>query len=235
MYTSGTTGSSKGAVLPNRAVFQFGYNHAKYLPLTPDDIYYSSLPFFHVISAHAGWAGNGPSQRGGWSSESASVPAPSGTRSERAVQLTPALAGAMAVILYKQEPTPADRDNPLRIAYSIPVPYDIRERFEERFGVQFKEAYGSSDGGTPVYTPVNNKPGSCGRLIEGWELKIVDDDEHQVPPGSVGEILTRSGEPYQTMLEYYHNPEADGRCPQKLLVPYGRQGVFWITTDTSIL
>jgi crotonobetaine/carnitine-CoA ligase len=208
MYTSGTTGPSKGAVLSHKACYVFAFNHAKYLRITQDDVLYTCLPLFHGISFLLTTLstiltdakiviGKRFSASTFWDEIS------------RCKATYFPMVGAMAHILFKQPPTEQDAHNPVRIVYSIPAPAQIYAEFEKRFNVKLIEAYGSTDGQVIVYQPFHNpKIGACGQLIEGFELKIVDDADEELPIGTVGEIVYRTKEPFSMMQGYYKNPQA---------------------------
>jgi crotonobetaine/carnitine-CoA ligase len=62
--------------------------------------------------------------------------------------------------------------------------------------------------GIPIHVRVDDRrPGSCGKLLDIYEIKLVDDEDNEVPIGEPGEILFRPREPFTMMLEYYNMPE----------------------------
>ena len=117
--------------------------------------------------------------------------------------------GAILAILQKADPLPDDADNPVRVAWGVPVP-DFAPDFEQRFGLKILECYGSVETSIPVTVRHDRArvPGSCGRVIPEFNLIIADDHDEELPRGSVGEILTRSKIPFTTFTEYYGMPEA---------------------------
>ena len=66
----------------------------------------------------------------------------------------------------------------------MPVP-EFAADFEQRFGVQLVELYGSTDAGVPIYHPVDEprRQGSCGRPIAQYDVRLVDDDDLEVATG----------------------------------------------------
>jgi crotonobetaine/carnitine-CoA ligase len=208
LYTSGTTGPSKGALLCHRGLLAFVTNHTRYCGIRSDTVCHTNLPLFHaialVLSAH------------GALSVGASVAVSkrfSASRFWDEIRATGAeytsITGSIAQILFKQAPTAGDRDHRLRTIYAVPAPSAIYQQFEERFGARFVEAYGATDGQIVTYTPRDNvRPGSCGKVIDGFELAIVDDGDEPQPPGVTGEIVYRSKAPYVMSLGYHNNADA---------------------------
>src|SRR5262249_12265935 len=84
----------------------------------------------------------------------------------------------------------------LRSAFSgaAPLPVVILERFRARTGVEISEGYGLSETAPTLCSNVVgsvNKPGTVGPAIPKVELRLVDDQDRDVPPGEVGEIVAR--------------------------------------------
>jgi long-chain acyl-CoA synthetase len=74
------------------------------------------------------------------------------------------------------------------------MPVEVMRGFEEAFGARVLEGYGLSE--TTAIASFNRpdrerKPGSIGQPVGDMEMKLVDDDGHEVPQGEVGEILVR--------------------------------------------
>ena len=89
------------------------------------------------------------------------------------------------------------------------LPVKVLHDFEERFGVDILEGYGMSEG-SPVVTfnhlDVGRKPGSVGTPVWGVEVKLVDDDDNEVPQGEKGELCYRGP---NVMKGYYKRPEVN--------------------------
>jgi len=88
-----------------------------------------------------------------------------------------------------------------------PVPVELLQQFRAAFGILPLEGYGLSEG-TAGYTYTRpdreRRPGSCGVALPGVEIRIVDDEGRDLPPGAVGEIVVRS--PFN-MKGYWNRPE----------------------------
>jgi len=206
MYTSGTTGRSKGVVCSHRAIMRLGEVNNYVLGHGPEDVSFSCLPLFH---GNALWT----SFLAGLIGRSRIVIAPrfSASRFWAQVSRTEAtvlsLLGAMGNILQQCDPNLSERDHRVRIALCVPVPED-REGFEKRFGFPLTEVYGSTDSGIVIGTPAGqSRPGSCGRALPDCELDVVDDFDQPVPPGTPGELVFRPGRPWIMPSGYWGMPE----------------------------
>ena len=119
------------------------------------------------------------------------------------------LVGGMATAIYSEPPRDDDRDNPVRMVVSGGMPAAIWEPFEQRFGVAIFEFYGASDGGGMAYKPVGQGPvGSFGKPMAGLDMRILDEDGVECPPGVIGEICCRPEGGGEARVEYHDNPEA---------------------------
>ena len=117
--------------------------------------------------------------------------------------------GAMIPILHKQPSQPNDGENPLRVALSAAAPKTIWDEFEQRFNVQIVELYSQTEGGFMINTDAKakGKVGSMGKPGATYDMKVVDDDDHELSPGEVGELIYKPiGE--SSLTEYYKNPAA---------------------------
>jgi long-chain acyl-CoA synthetase len=88
------------------------------------------------------------------------------------------------------------------------MPVELMRGFEQAFGCKVLEGYGLSET-SPVasfnHPDRERKPGSIGTPIEGVEMKVVDDDGNEVPDGEVGEIVIRG---HNVMKGYWNRPDA---------------------------
>jgi long-chain acyl-CoA synthetase len=88
------------------------------------------------------------------------------------------------------------------------MPVEVMRGVEEAFGCVVLEGYGLSET-SPVasfnHLDREHKPGSIGTPINGVEMKVVDDDDNELPPGEVGEIVIRG---HNVMKGYWNRPDA---------------------------
>ena len=118
--------------------------------------------------------------------------------------------GATLTFLHNQPERPDDADNPVRLAWGVPMP-PFKAEFERRFGLKLLEGYGSTEGGISVFQQLDKAypPGSCGEVAPGFRLRILDDDDRELAAGQVGEIVTRPDDRNQMMTGYLRMPEVD--------------------------
>jgi crotonobetaine/carnitine-CoA ligase len=233
-YTSGTTGPSKGSMLPHAAALAYGTSAAEAQGYRKSDIFYVCLPLFHN---NALLAATGAALVCGASvvlSRRFSVSRFWGEIREARATITNFL-GAMSSFLWSQPPSAADRDHQLRLVSMAPTPKYAAE-FEQRFGLRAMNNYGLSD-----YAMVTSftqwaprgKLGSIGQPRRGYEVKIVDDDDFEVAAGEVGEIVLRAEEPWTATFGYYKMPEATLASRRNLWFHTGDRGLkdtdgyFW--------
>ena len=110
------------------------------------------------------------------------------------------------------------------VVAAAPFSPDLKRRAREYFGDCVYEFYGASETGiVSVMPPADllRKPASCGRLLDGVELRLLDDDGAEVPAGEPGEIWTRSA---GTFSEYYNRPDATAASRRDGFVSVGDVG-----------
>ena len=119
--------------------------------------------------------------------------------------------GGIATAVYSEPSAPTDRAHPVRLVISAGMPREIWRAFEERFGVEVLEWYGTMEGGFAC-NPVGVGPvGSFGKPPEGVvEMDVRDDDDRSVGPGELGELIVRPAGGV-ARLSYFRNPEASAR------------------------
>jgi len=206
MYTSGTTGLPKG-VIHRHARCYGGFVLPILTGYTAQDVVYNTLPLFHIGGQNMVWMA--------LVSDTTVALAErfSASRFWQDVCVYGAtftlFLGAMIPILHKQPPRPDDHANPLRVALSAAAPRTIWEEFEQRFDVKIVELYSQTEGGFLLNADARaaGKVGSMGKPSAGFEMQVVDEQDRELPPGAVGELIYRPAAG-STLTEYYKNPEA---------------------------
>lgn len=205
MYTSGTTGPSKGALCTHGQAMTYA-DPAWWGGADRADVDLVTLPLFHLGGM---WMGVLNAIRAG-----ATIALPprfsagafwDEVRRYRASYVV--LVGAICNILMRQPRSPRDRDHTLRRMFMVPV-IDEAGEFEERFNVSLGTGFGQTEASGFLGAPFGKaRPRSCGWLRPGFEVRIVDEHDLPVEDGSVGELVVRSAEPWQLSLGYHRMPE----------------------------
>lgn len=209
LYTSGTTGHPKGAMLTHTNLYSNAVATAKDTKTTASDNTLCVLPMFHSFA----WTVCVMAPlvtKGTITILDSFVPA---TVLETIIkEKTTVLAFVptmYAVLLQVPNVNPEDFKH-VRVPYSggAALPVEILQKFKEKYGVPILEGYGLSEC-SPVATvnPLEGerKPGSIGRAISGVEVKIFDDNDNEVPRNTPGELVVKGP---NVMKGYYNLPEA---------------------------
>src|SRR5690606_2352462 len=117
--------------------------------------------------------------------------------------------GAMTNIIWKLPPGTQDRDHKLRLCMTVPVPKEIYGEMQERYGITLTSVYAMTENFAMTrFRPddPDDKAGSAGRPAGDCALRIVDDEQNDLPAGEVGEIWMRPLEPGSMMKGYYKMP-----------------------------
>ncbi|MET3905149.1 AMP-binding protein [Arthrobacter sp. FW305-123] len=215
LYTSGTTGVSKGVLCPQGQFYWWAANMSDQLGLRPDDVLYTCLPLFHTNALNAFM------QAVLCGGEYVLGPRFSATRfwadASSAGATVTYLLGAMVGILDSRAPGPGDREHQIRLALSPATPSRLVEPFRERFGVQLLDGYGSTETNSVIgSTPQQWRPGYMGKVRPGFSIRVVDTDGVPVPNGQPGELLIRSDQPHAMATGYHHMPQATAKAWQDL-------------------
>ena len=211
LLTSGTTGPSKGVVMPHSQFYFFAEEDVQLMRLKEDDVYMTGFPLFHgnaqfltvypsmIAGAHcvlyprfsaSDWAG----------------------RARRSGATVTNLLGATLAFICAQPPSPDDRAHKIRCIYAAPLSTDLAGPFSERFGVQeFVDGFGQTEISNVFMTPPGapRPPGASGVLVDQWfEIRLADPETGEpVPEGQAGELLVRHKHPGIISTEYLGMPD----------------------------
>ena len=207
IYTSGTTGLAKGVTDPHAKICHSALEYIEAIRATPEDVFFTCLPLFH---ANARFLCIYPAMLLG--TKVVIYGRFSASRFWDQIKKAKATVfnslGAMANFIYNQPRKEDDGDNPARVCAAFPMPATIHEDFERRFNLKVVEGYGLTEVAIITYNPYDRpKIGSCGKETKSFEVKIVDENDFPVPPGTKGEIVARGKIPWVTSLGYWNMPE----------------------------
>jgi carnitine-CoA ligase len=108
---------------------------------------------------------------------------------------------------------PEWQDNPLRRAFVNPL-FPQFAGFQEYFDVRLSTAWGMTEIGLPLSAPEPTHWQSCGRPVPGYEIRLVDEYDREVPPGEAGQLIVRHDRPWNIATEYLGRPEATAKAWQ---------------------
>lgn len=205
-YTSGTTGPSKGVL----------YSHAQLHATTTaiasewtaDDCFYCPFPMYHVSGKMFVYAFALTGMRGVF------------RESFKTDEFWPDVAaygctstlllGAMANFVYRQPAGEHDADNTMKTILMVPIIPEADD-FRTRFDVEINTVFNMTEVSSPIVALTNETrsmpAGSCGRERKGYECRVVDEHDREVPAGQLGELVVRSDQPWVLNSGYFHMPE----------------------------
>ena len=209
IFTSGTTGPSKGVLIPYLQTYCTGaFTYGQML--NSQDRFMVNLPLFHV----------------GGTGLSACMLAYGGSiaiveyfrtdvfwQQVRELGVTSSIMlGAMTPFLLKSAPSPEDRDHPLRSVLMVPLGEDAHD-FAERFNVDVFTTFNMTEISSPLMSEKNpGRVGVAGKARPGVELRIVDEFDRELPTGATGELIVRTDAPWAMNAGYNQNPEATAKA-----------------------
>jgi crotonobetaine/carnitine-CoA ligase len=215
-WSSGTTGRPKGIVHSHASLLRAASLRVPERGLRPDDRFYSCLPMY----LGGAWT------NGIWPSLLSGLPVGVDPRFSvsrfwdrtRHYQATQVLTlGAMHMYLLNAPERPDDADNPIRYFMPVPMSHDAMGRFKKRFAIeQCVQTYGLSEAPCRIFHAPDDgtkwKNASIGHATPWLEVRLVDEDDNEVPVGEVGEITIRGREPSILFEGYFGDPERTARA-----------------------
>jgi crotonobetaine/carnitine-CoA ligase len=234
LWTSGTTGKSKGVLQPHNVWINTAESPKDYFEVREGDVVYNCLPLYNT----GAWIVNI------FRALIVGIPVAldehfSATHFWERIKFYKATEtvtlGAMHMFLWNAPPSPDDANNTLRQANVIPLPAHLVKPFMQRFGIsRLQKGYGQSEAALIMRCSEDGikqwKPNSLGEMAPGVEVTIRDDEGAECPPGVAGEFCLKPIKPYVIFNGYFENPEATEKSYHR----HGEQGEWYRTGDLGI-
>lgn len=214
LYTSGTTGPSKGVMLPHGYLPSTAATWIAAMDITASDTWYLPVPLFHVdghvvnalgliCGATVGFTKRFSVSR--FWSESEALGA---TRFLAVGSMLSALAGR------RPERSP---EHTYRASIGAPITEEAYEYFEDELGIPLLQLYGQTEADGVVFsTPDRRRRGAAGWACCGFDVRIVDADDSPVPLGESGNLVYRPHGASQMTIGYWRQPQATADCARNL-------------------
>jgi crotonobetaine/carnitine-CoA ligase len=224
LYTSGTTGPSKGVMLARGYLPSVASNWQAVMQLGAGDASYFCLPFFH-IDAHV---------MGALALLSDSVFGVAKRFSvsrfwDESAELGATwflLVGSTLSALAARRPLQAP-EHTFRFGLGAPIMADAYGYFEDELGIPMLQIYGQTEADHVTFTTLKrNRRGSAGWACCGFDVRLVDESDEPVPIGDMGRVVYRPREPLMMTHGYWRNPEATAEASRNL---------WWHTGDLGRL
>ena len=213
VYTSGTTGPSKGVIQPWNQLYHLAIEAFPAGTLGPDDSFYLPVVTYHMGAKAMPYLMalvDGVVVIRDRFSASEFL-----NDIDRHGCTVTVMVAFIAQLMAAAVSTSDDSRTSLRYALMAPIIPDV-EAFSKRFGVKVCTAYGMTELapviGSNGWDVDNTNFASCGRLRPGYEARIVDQHDVEVPDGTVGELIVRSRDPWALNQGYLGAPEATVRA-----------------------
>lgn len=227
LYTSGTTGPSKGVVHSQRSMLMLARYNAKVMGYGPDDRLLNFFPLFHQNARYTGVI---PALSVG-----ASIRIEPKLSTSRFWEICDRdqitafnyLGSVLRMILNATGPDRRAGTHSITRAFGAGASPAVWAEFEVREGIALYETYGLSE--APMATinvpgPGRAPPGSAGKPSELFEVQVVDDHDEPVAPGETGEFVLRPRQPGIFMQGYLGKPEATTHATRNLWFHSGDRG-----------
>lgn len=209
LYTSGTTGPSKGVVVTQHYLGMAAETIVKSRQITPDEVAFGPVPLFH-FSGMLGLVLSGVMAGSTVVLDTRFSVSNTWDRVRRYEATTIILVGSMIVMLWNLPETPEDAELPIEILAGAPIPPELHHAIEKRYGCRTMTMYGMTEAFPLTVMGVADEPvpGSAGKPNPLFDVRIFGDDDTEVEAGQPGEIVCRPLQPHVMFEGYFGKPEA---------------------------
>ncbi len=207
LYTSGTSGPSKGVICPHAQFYWWGVHATKHLGIVAGDVLYTCLPLFHTNALNSFFQAlisDATIVVDRRFSASGFFDSLIGARATVTYLL-----GAMVPILLGRPAADNERAHRVRIALAPGVPERFQADFTERCLIPLLDGFGSTETNFVIGGSIEQqRPGCMGRVVNGFDARVVDEHDQPVPDGAAGELILRADEPFAFATGYFGMAEA---------------------------
>ncbi|AGL02043.1 class I adenylate-forming enzyme family protein [Desulfoscipio gibsoniae] len=207
MYTSGTTGQPKGAMLSHGNFISIAAVNSKMVQINDQDLYMTATPYCHIFFVQSVL---GPFHAG------AGVVTMRSFNAEKTLELLSRyqvthFAGVPTMYIFMLDQFDSNKYDlsawRLAVSAAASMPVEHINKIKATFGVEFSETYGATEtSSTVTYGRVGHgRVGSVGPVGRGNRAKVVDNSGSELPAGEVGEILVKTPGVFKG---YWEMPEA---------------------------
>lgn len=224
MFTSGTTGPSKGVLISHNQAFFVASQYVNFLGAGRKDVGYCYIPLFHE-APQFGLVLGAMFYQGSFILTRSFSPAEFWNDIREYNCTITGLFEVVIKILLMAPPDKSDGRNPLRICATAHVSRESQQAFEKRFKLKLVNIYGLTEGdGTVAAKHDDIRPGSFGKPRGYFDVKLFDEMDREVPRGRTGELALRPRQPHLMFEGYYKMPEKTLRAFRNL---------WWHTGDLA--
>ena len=231
VYTSGTTGPSKGCIIPHNAVVNRAEHFVRSSGRNPGETAWTALPFFHLNAQAYGLVATILSLGSLFVAERFSLSRFWKDIEESGAVITNLLGSMIPLIARAPDSAEMKRcHEQLRFVGGSPFTPELVDIFKRRFGVSKvgTGVYGMTEAGPLTSLPVGvpNKPGTSGMRNRDFDTRIFDEHDREVPPNTPGEIVCRPRRRDIMFVGYHNRPDATLAAMRNLWFHSGDIGKF---------
>lgn len=230
MYTSGTTGASKGCMMPHNYLCNMGHHMGRVVDLRANDIYWTAGPLFHLAALAIALS---VMQQGAKAiiagRFSVSNFWPDIERSKASIVQ---VIGSMIPLIAQADHCEAKQrcHQQIRVAIGAPFTPQLQRTWQTRFGIPYvgSPGFGMTEASMMLQQNVFQNPplGSAGRRFEDFAARVIDQDGHELAAGKTGELVVRPARPAIMFSGYWGRPEATIELLRDLWFHTGDLGYF---------
>ncbi|MBL8354213.1 MAG: AMP-binding protein [Delftia acidovorans] len=206
IYTSGTSGPSKGVICSHAQLYWWGHHSLRNIGIDSQDVLYTCLPLFHINALNTFYQAL---LSGGRIALGARFSVSQFFLELASTQATVTfLLGAMVAMLLSRAPDGSEKAHRVRTALAPGASAQHYALFEQRTGIRVLDGFGSTETSFVICTPHDaSRPGWMGTLAQGFQARVVDEHDNEVPHGTPGELILRSEQPYAFASGYLDMPD----------------------------